>query len=59
MSPKGTQSNDTNTREPAAEASGKKPYAAPRLRHLGSVRELTLGPTAGKGEVGGFRAMTM
>ena len=33
----------------------KKPYAAPRLRRLGSVRELTLGTTPGKGEVGGFR----
>lgn len=31
----------------------RKPYAAPRLRCLGSVRELTLGGTKGKLELGG------
>jgi hypothetical protein len=55
MSPKGTQQNLTTSPEPTRE--GKKPYASPRLRHLGSVRELTLGTTPGKGEVGGFRVM--
>lgn len=57
MSPKGTQQNLTNSQEPARD--GKKPYSAPRLRHLGSVRELTLGATPGKGEVGGFRTQGM
>lgn len=37
--------------------SPRRPYSAPRLRHLGSVRELTLGGTAGMAEGGGtFRA---
>ena len=30
----------------------KKPYRAPQLKHLGSVRELTLGTSPGTGEVG-------
>jgi hypothetical protein len=54
-----TQQNLTNAEKPAQEATERKPYAAPRLRHLGSVRELTLGTTPGKGEIGGFRVMTM
>jgi len=38
-------------------ASPRLCYSAPRLRHLGSVRELTLGGTAGMAEGGGtFRA---
>jgi hypothetical protein len=38
----------------SASASGsRRPYHAPRLRHLGSVRELTLGATMGMPEGGG------
>jgi hypothetical protein len=33
----------------------KKPYAAPQLKHLGSVRELTLGNSPGNVELGGTR----
>lgn len=31
----------------------RRPYRAPRLRHLGSVRELTLGASKGPAEDGG------
>jgi hypothetical protein len=31
----------------------RRPYRAPRLRHLGSVRELTLGGSKGPSEDGG------
>jgi hypothetical protein len=42
---------------PAAGGASRRPYSPPRLRHLGSVRELTLGGTAGMAEGGGtFRA---
>ena len=34
-------------------APAKRPYKAPRLRRLGSVRELTLGGTGGFVELGG------
>ena len=36
--------------------SDRKPYVAPRLRHLGSVRDLTLGTSNKIGE-GGLRNM--
>lgn len=42
----------------AASASpARAPYRAPKLRHLGSVRELTLGGTMGKSEGGGTLIM--
>lgn len=34
-------------------AEGKRPWRTPSLRHLGSVRELTLGATMGMPEGGG------
>lgn len=41
-------------------STARRPYRAPKLRHLGSVRELTLGGTMGKAEGGGtFKAATM
>ncbi len=42
---------------PPVEATAKKPYSPPKLRHLGSVRELTLGATAGldDGSLGKFQ----
>jgi len=44
----------TQPQEEAAQASARRPYAAPRLKHLGSVRELTLGSAAGKSEGAGL-----
>lgn len=44
-------------RAPAAD--GRRPYRAPALRHLGSVRELTLGGTFGVVEGAGTFAMRM
>lgn len=38
-----------------SESAARKPYAAPRLRHLGSVRELTLGATGSMVDNTGFR----
>ncbi|HVH44489.1 MAG TPA: lasso RiPP family leader peptide-containing protein [Labilithrix sp.] len=54
MGPKAESSN------PAASegASTRRPYRAPRLRQLGSVRELTLGGTMGLPEGGGTLIMT-
>lgn len=45
--------SDSGEKKDVAEAKAsettpaKKPYTAPKLRHLGSVRELTLGSPAG------------
>jgi hypothetical protein len=44
----------TEPQKEAPEAGARRPYAAPRLRHLGSVRELTLGSAAGKSEGAGL-----
>jgi hypothetical protein len=41
------------------ERRGRRPYRAPTLRHLGSVRELTLGGTFGVVEGAGTFAMRM
>ena len=50
--------SSTPSREAAAPKTSKRVYAAPRLRHLGSVRELTLGGTMGLGDgMGGRQAM--
>lgn len=37
---------------PSETTSERRPYRAPRLRQLGSVRELTLGATMGAAEGG-------
>jgi len=39
-------------------AEPRRPYSAPRLRRLGSVRELTLGTSMGITEGGGTLIMT-
>ncbi len=45
--------SDSGEKKDVAEAKAsettpaKKPYTAPKLRHLGSVRELTLGSSGG------------
>ncbi len=36
-------------------SAAKRPYHAPKLKHLGSVRELTLGSSPGTAETGGTR----
>jgi hypothetical protein len=43
----------------ATGAPPRRPYRAPRLRHLGSVRELTLGASKGPAEDGGTFVMGM
>ena len=54
-------SEPKNPPQPAeAKDNARRPYAAPRLKHLGSVRDLTLGsPTGGPmdGLPGGKRTM--
>jgi hypothetical protein len=47
------------TTDAAASASARRPYRAPTLRRLGSVRELTLGSNNGKPEGGGTRLPAM
>lgn len=47
MGPKETKSPET--------APARRPYRAPQLRQLGSVRELTLGGTMGSDEGGGTK----
>jgi hypothetical protein len=57
----GTQpENGSTAPQPASEGAAlRRPYRAPRLRHLGSVRELTLGGSKGKTEGGGtFKNVT-
>ncbi len=44
-------SSHTQSAEKPSEIA-RKPYAAPQLKRLGSVRELTLGTTAGALEFG-------
>lgn len=43
----GQESMGESSSQEIAHATSKRPYKAPRLRHLGSVRELTLGGTMG------------
>jgi hypothetical protein len=43
----------------ASETPARRPYSAPRLRQLGSVRELTLGGTMGNSEGGGTFTTTI
>ncbi len=54
-------SEPKNPPQPAeAKDNARRPYAAPRLKHLGSVRDLTLGsPSGGPMDAlpGGKRAM--
>lgn len=42
--------DDQHTTDAASQGSpkGRRPYRAPELKYLGSVRDLTLGKTAGK-----------
>ncbi len=37
------------------QAAARRKYSRPTLRHLGSVREITLGGTKGTSETGGHR----
>lgn len=60
MTPKDSAAKDescTGREAPQAESRPRRPYRTPELRHLGSVRELTLGSTMGKGDgMGGLQA---
>lgn len=60
MTPKDSVAKDescTGREAPQAESRPRRPYRTPELRHLGSVRELTLGSTMGKGDgMGGLQA---
>lgn len=48
-----SQLEDAPTAADATPAkSGRLPYTAPQLRHLGSVRELTLGATGSSADAG-------
>lgn len=42
----------TTSAQTRADAGARKPYSRPRLRQLGSVRELTLGSTGPAGDGG-------
>ncbi len=59
--PGDTPTTPQNDSKPAVDESrpttSRKPYVAPRLRHLGSVRDLTLGASASAGEGGMMAAM--
>lgn len=50
-------SSDVTAASASPAAPARAPYRAPKLRHLGSVRELTLGGTMGKTEGGGTLIM--
>lgn len=41
------EKKDVTAAKASEHASAKKPYSPPRLRHLGSVRDLTLGSANG------------
>lgn len=45
--------NETKSLATPEEQPARRPYRAPQLRQLGSVRELTLGGTKGNPEGGG------
>ena len=47
-----TSGEQSSPSAPSAAVGHRRPYHAPKLRHLGSVRELTLGSTAGMPEGG-------
>jgi hypothetical protein len=51
------QSNEAKKDEEATET--RRPYQKPRLRHLGSIRELTLGQTMGPQQDGGIGMMPL
>lgn len=50
--PASTEAPSTTSESPA-----RRPYRAPELRRLGSVRDLTLALSGMPGEAGGMRAM--
>jgi hypothetical protein len=54
-----TKAGSPGTDANAEGASARRPYRAPQLRRLGSVRELTLGSNNGKPEGGGTRRAGM
>jgi hypothetical protein len=55
-SPNDNERGTTSSEQPSE---ARRPYHTPKLRHLGSVRELTLGATSGMPEGGGTFMMMM
>jgi hypothetical protein len=49
-----TTSRDSNAEDQATKPEPRRAYTTPKLRRLGSVRELTLGGTMGATESVGF-----
>ena len=47
MERKGQENMGESSLTETAPVTSKRPYKAPQLKHLGSVRELTLGATMG------------
>ena len=59
MDRNGRENMGESSRTETAPVPSKRPYSAPRLRHIGSVRELTLGSTMGGfGDGGGGKMLT-
>lgn len=52
-SPTENECGTASSEKPVQGSAPRRPYHSPKLRHLGSVRELTLGATAGMIEGGG------
>jgi len=50
MTPNGGQPTNDAVETPTVNEGSRKPYRAPQLRRLGSVRELTLGMTGAAAE---------
>jgi hypothetical protein len=48
---------NSNASRPTTQTTGRRAYVAPQLRHLGSVRELTLGTSNKAGEPGSMLNM--
>lgn len=53
MTRSGNAGDEKAMKPGSAQGSARRPYRAPQLRYLGSVRELTLGGTMGAGEGAG------
>ena len=47
------QASDASGENRAAQGPVRRPYESPQLRHLGSVRRLTLGDTGNQGDTAG------
>jgi hypothetical protein len=57
MDRNGRENMGESSRTETAPVPSKRPYSAPKLRHIGSVRELTLGTSMGAFGDGGTGMM--